>query len=73
MRNICPICGSDHLDTLLTFHDVPVFVNLLADTEEEARSVPRGTQMLTLCQYCGYVFNCNFEPAKMNYRPGYHA
>jgi len=72
-RNCCPVCGHKQLESLLTFSDIPVFVNVLCDTPEQAKTVTRGTQRLVQCLQCGFVFNEEFEPVKTRYSTGYHA
>ena len=69
----CPICGSVELETMFTLHDIPVFVNVLADEYEEAIHADTGNQKLTLCSQCGFVFNADFAPEKVQYSQGYHA
>lgn len=69
----CPVCGSVELETMFTLHDIPVFVNVLADEYEEAIRADTGDQKLTLCSHCGFVFNADFVPEKVQYSQGYHA
>jgi len=72
-RGICPICGCNHLEELLLLPQVPVFVNVLPDNAEDAKSFLRGDQRLTLCKHCGFIFNSAFEPQKVIYNDEYHA
>lgn len=69
----CPVCDSGQLEDVFAFPSIPVFVNVLADTPEEAMSFPRGKQSLTQCTRCGFVFNRDFESEKVQYADGYHA
>lgn len=69
----CPVCGSVELEIMFTLHDIPVFVNVLADEYEEAIRADTGNQKLTLCSHCGFVFNADFVPEKVQYSQGYHA
>lgn len=71
--HVCPICGREHFITLLQLPDIPVFVNVLSNSADEAKSCPRGNQCLVQCEHCGFVFNCDFEPEKVLYDVGYHA
>jgi hypothetical protein len=48
---------------------VPVLLNVLAPTEEEARSAPSGRLELVECEVCGVVFNRAFE--RVPYGPDY--
>lgn len=68
----CPICGSIELETLFSLHDIPVFVNVLADEYKEAIHADTGNQKLTLCLHCGFVFNADFVLEKVQYSQGYH-
>lgn len=69
----CPVCGGPiQMEPLLTYFDLPVFVNALSDTAEHARAAACGTQRLVLCPRCGFVFNQAFEPEKMRYTTEYH-
>ena len=69
---VCPICGSKQLDRLFSLPDIPVLVNALPDSVDDAKKFLKGTQSLSLCRKCGFVFNSTFEPEKMMYRSGYH-
>lgn len=73
MQNHCTVCGNHQLDPLLSFPEIPVFVNVSAACREDARSVIRGTQDLVQCSRCGFVFNRAFEANKVCYGADYHA
>lgn len=73
LRYECPICGHGQLEDVFSLPDIPVFVNVLADTSERAVSFPRGQQDLAQCAHCGFVFNRDFETEKVQYADGYHA
>lgn len=69
----CPVCGGPiQTEPLLTYSNLPVFVNALSDTAEHAYAATCGTQQLFLCLHCGFVFNRAFEPEKMCYTTEYH-
>lgn len=69
----CPICGGSLKKHLLVYPEIPVFDNVLYETEHEAEKALCGTQDLAICIQCGFVCNCEFEPEKVNYKEGYHA
>lgn len=69
----CPVCGRGCLTNLLELPDIPVFVNVLLSSADEARFCPKGKQRIVQCDYCGFVFNCDFEPEKVLYGSDYHA
>lgn len=72
-KRICPICKRRKLNELITFAEIPVFVNVLCDTVEQAERAVCGTQKLVQCDFCGFIFNCEFESEKVCYGEGYHA
>jgi len=55
------------LEKLFTLDGVPVFDNVLAESNIESKAVVRGTQALVQCCRCGFVFNDEFEPEKVQY------
>lgn len=73
MKTACPICGSSCMDYLITLEHVPYFENRLCDSVISAQQDGCGTQSMTQCQHCGFVFNRMFEPQNMVYGDGYHA
>lgn len=72
-EKVCPVCGSTHLHALLTLSRIPYFVNCLCDDAASARRSGCGTQSLTQCRQCGFVFNRAFEVENVVYGEGYHA
>ena len=71
-RPQCPVCGGD-LAEVLCFPELPVFVNVLADTRADALRASAGRQRLGQCLHCGFVTNMAFQAEKVRYAPGYHA
>ena len=47
--------------------EAPVLSNVLCASRDEARALPRGDILLTLCESCGLVFNRAFEPERVQY------
>lgn len=72
MKTACPICGNSHLDSLITLDHIPYFENWLCDSEILAKQSGCGTQNMTQCQHCGFVFNSAFEAKNVIYGSGYH-
>lgn len=70
---VCPVCGQKHFTILLQYSDIPVFVNVLLSSADEAKSCPRASQCIVQCDHCGFVFNFDFESQKVQYDAGYHA
>jgi hypothetical protein len=67
----CPVCGGDRLQAVADATDVPVFCNVLWDTQEEALAAPRGDITLAVCTDCGMLTNASFDPELVRYAPGY--
>jgi len=72
-ETLCPICGSDIVEDILSIENVPVFVSAVFRTEGQARAVNRGSIVLALCHHCSYVWNRSFDPAKMDFATDYDA
>lgn len=68
----CPVCGHQKSNHVFFLKSIPVFVNTLSDSIEEAKSVVKGTQNLVQCNYCGFVYNCEFKEDKVQYSTDYH-
>lgn len=69
----CPICGGRALTECFTLQDLPVFVNVTAESREEALRAPVGQLSIVQCTHCGFVFNADFQPEQVAYAQGYHA
>jgi hypothetical protein len=67
----CTVCESDNLRPLLKIKDVPVFCNVQWSTKEAARDAAVGNIALQYCLGCGHIFNCEFEPEKVEYSESY--
>jgi len=67
----CQLCGLPDTLEFLRRSQVPVHQNLLAATEREARSVPRGDLRMMLCASCGFVFNAAFDSSQLTYGEHY--
>ena len=67
----CPACGESELDVFFDAGSLPVFVNVLHDSAEEARLAARGELRLGACHHCDLIHNVAFDPALVEYAPGY--
>jgi SAM-dependent methyltransferase len=67
----CPSCGAGLGEPFLEIRDVPVECNLLSESAEAARAVPRGDIRLALCPRCGLITNSSFDPSLAQYDSRY--
>lgn len=67
MTDRCPACKSSDIESFFKRSDVPVHQNLLMPTMESAISIPRGILNLHFCRGCGFIFNEQFDAAKLQY------
>jgi len=71
MNSTCPVCASTASRSIFSFKDIPIICNQLYESREEALEAPAGDVDLLVCTECAFVWNGLFEPAKMEYAPGY--
>jgi SAM-dependent methyltransferase len=50
---------------------MPVSCSHLCSSQREALSEPTAAISLGFCPGCGHVFNLEYDPARLSYRPGY--
>jgi SAM-dependent methyltransferase len=67
----CPICCTAAADPFVRIADVPVQVNVLYATADEARRARRGDLELVACTECGFIWNRAFDPARIDYDAAY--
>lgn len=67
----CPVCGSDDNVSLVQLDAVPVFCNVLHDTEQSALSAARAPFELRFCSVCAHSFNSVFDPSLVEYAGTY--
>jgi len=67
----CPVCGGANPRVFLSRKSIPVHQNLLKPTRAEALDVARGDMAMAACAACGFVFNAEFDPARISYGAGY--
>lgn len=63
----CPVCGSLLTHSFLQRRSVPVHQNLPFPDRASAIAIDRGTLNLHVCESCGFIFNAEFEAAKLSY------
>lgn len=69
----CPSCWHTAQRLFHTVAGAPVNSVLNIDTEEMARSFPRGDIELMVCTQCGFIGNRAFDPRLVSYTTGYEA
>ena len=67
----CPGCGGDSHVEMLDVERVPVYCNVLCNTPEQARAVPRGRLRMLCCENCSLVFNAAFNESLLEYSGSY--
>lgn len=67
----CPVCGAANPAPVFALGDVPVLCNQLWPDAEAARAAPSGNVTLVRCETCATIWNADFDPARMDYAPGY--
>jgi len=70
-RCTCPLCGGDTLLPILRRPHVPVFQNGLYADHASALAATDGALAITLCRQCGFVFNADFDSARIAYGDSY--
>ncbi|QNR67101.1 methyltransferase domain-containing protein [Paenibacillus peoriae] len=67
----CPICKSTNIAAVLTRKNIPVYQNLLINSSEDAKQIPKGDLEIVRCIDCGFVYNCIFDANKVIYNSAY--
>lgn len=67
----CPICKGEDVTLFLQRRGVPVHQNLVVHSNMQARSVVRGDLEMMVCDACGFVFNRQFDLARLAYGEEY--
>ncbi|MEM7167232.1 MAG: class I SAM-dependent methyltransferase [Planctomycetota bacterium] len=63
----CPVSQSERLSVFFELPQVPVLINVLYGTAEDARGVTRGDIQLTFCEDSGHIFNQSFDLSLLDY------
>ena len=71
MTHYCPICNSSDLFRFAHRAAMPVHQNLLCNNPAAARAVAKGCLDMKVCRTCGFVFNAEFDDAKLAYGENY--
>lgn len=71
LKNDCPVCGNGETHAFLAIPQVPIYCNVLWNSEDEALAAPKGDLDLAFCPDCGHVFNRAFDPGLMEYTGNY--
>ncbi|MBY6155176.1 methyltransferase domain-containing protein [Vannielia litorea] len=67
----CPVCNTPAPGPVFALGNVPIICNQLWPDADAARAAPAGDVTLVICPACAFVWNADFDPAKMHYAPGY--
>ena len=67
----CPCCQSADLDAFFTIRNAPVQSIIAIKSYAAAMQVPRHDIVLTFCNYCGFIFNSEFDTEWDFYTQGY--
>ncbi|PJN58912.1 hypothetical protein PAEAM_35630 [Paenibacillus sp. GM1FR] len=70
-KNHCPICQSSNISDILKRSNIPVYQNILINSFEAARQIPRGDLEILECMECGFVYNSVFDTNKVVYSSDY--
>lgn len=71
IKQLCPICNSEHITTLVKKTGVPVINNTVCASREDAISFPVGDICLDVCCDCGFAWNSLFDENKIKYNGSY--
>lgn len=67
----CPLCSSERVEEFYWQRNIPVHVNVICNTPEEAINCRKGTISLAVCHNCGLVFNSQFSSKLLEYDKNY--
>jgi SAM-dependent methyltransferase len=68
---ICPVCDERSPEPFFVLRQVPVLSCVLHASDAAARSTARGDVELVVCPKCALIYNRAFNPALIEYAPGY--
>lgn len=71
MSDQCPVCESGTLEVFFSIKQVPVIINILSNSKEEAIGRPRGDIDLGFCNNCGHIYNSSFDLSRLDYSGEY--
>lgn len=67
----CPVCDQKDIRSFLKRDQVPVHQHLVYRNETSARNALRADLNMVVCTHCGFIFNCRYDPSKLEYGQGY--
>ena len=67
----CPVCNTEAGRSFFDLCQVPVFCNVLWDSEARAANAAKGDVKLVCCEGCGLIYNSVFDASKVEYAPNY--
>ncbi|MEM9381447.1 MAG: class I SAM-dependent methyltransferase, partial [Planctomycetota bacterium] len=67
----CLACGYEETTRLLGIERVPVLINEICRSREDAVAAPTAPIELAYCPHCGHVFNAAFDGELIHYGPDY--
>ena len=67
----CPACNRGDMEVFYSVASVPSNSCLLLESEEEAKSYPRGSIDLGFCSACGFISNTSFDEKLTEYSGRY--
>ena len=56
-KKTCPVCRSEKITNFLSRELVPVYQNMVFESQELAVGANRGNLRLACCEECGFIFN----------------
>ena len=71
MTHTCPVCEAGSLEVFFSMKRVPVIINILSSSKEEALGRPRGDIDLGFCGSCGHIYNTSFNLDLLDYSGEY--
>ncbi len=70
-KKCCPSCGSKGLSVFYEVYNVPIALNLMLVSRQEAQGIPRCDVVLAFCEQCGFITNVAYEPIELHYSAAY--
>lgn len=67
----CPVCQGMDNRVFYELPQQPAMIGMLWSTREAALDCPRGDLRLVFCPHCGFIFNHQFDPDRLQYSQAY--
>jgi SAM-dependent methyltransferase len=67
----CPSCQHGDTGAFYDVAGVPVHSARIVGTRQDAIDCTKGRILLRVCRGCGFIYNAAFDPALLDYSPGY--